>query len=191
MGWSYTRAINYTNTGAIDRKAEVDRHYNWSDENTAVEVVKSCMVGSTYYAALRVTDKKTGKVEIVADVVLTHTDSREYNNFGMKAMSESMGPTEDRCPASILNLLSPTDDEYALDWRQRCRQHIEEKKNPNALGNLPVGTVIKFTLHTGEVVELLKHPAAYQFKKPFWYNARTRKYMPVKYIPKDYKVITV
>ena len=189
MGWDYTHAIHYTAKGAIDRKAEIDDHYNWSSEKTEVALVKSCMVGSTYYAALRVTDKETGNIEIVGEVVLTHTDSREYFNFGMKAMSETMGPTEDKCPASILKLLSPTDSEWANDWRERCRKRIEEKKNPHTLSNLPIGAVIRFTQRSGKVIELLKHPAAYQFKRPFWYNSNDNTYMPATRIPDSYEVV--
>ena len=32
-----------------------------------------------------------------------------------------MGPCEDDCPARILDMLTPTDNENALDWRSRCR----------------------------------------------------------------------
>src|SRR3546814_10831371 len=39
-------------------------------------------------------------------------------------MSENMGPCEADCPAAILELLSPTDHEYALDWRARCRANL-------------------------------------------------------------------
>lgn len=190
MGWDYTHATHYTAKGTIDRKAEVDEHFNWNSPKTEVAIVKSCMVGSTYYAALRVTDKGTGNVETVAEVVLTHADSRAYFNFGMKAISEDMGPAEDRCPAAILKLLSPTDNEYAIDWRERCRKNIEEKKNPNALKNLPIGAVIRFTSRKGESIELLKHPAAYQFKRPFWYCEETGCYMPANRIPDSYEVIS-
>lgn len=105
-------------------------------------------------------------------------------------MEESMGPCEDHCPASILSLLSPTDSEYANNWRERCRKNIEAKKDPHALKNLPVGAVIRFTLHTGESIELLKHAAAYQFKRPFWFCQSSGRYMPVTRIPANYEVVT-
>lgn len=108
----------------------------------------------------------------------------------MKAMSEIMGPAEDRCPASILKLLSPTDNEYASDWRERCWKNIEEKKNPHALSNLPIGAVIRFTQRNGKVIELQKHPAAYQFKRPFWYNSNENTYMPARRIPNIYEVVS-
>lgn len=190
MGWDYTHATHYTAKGTIDRKAEIDEHFNWNSPKTEVEIVKSYMVGSTYYAALRVTNKETGNIEITAEVVLTRTDSREYFNFGMKSISEDMGPAEDRCPASILKLLSPTDNEYAIDWRERCRKNIEAKKNPHTLSNLPIGAVIRFTNWKGEPIELLKHPAAYQFKRPFWYCKESGHYMPANRIPESYEVIS-
>lgn len=119
-----------------------------------------------------------------------YTDSRDDFNFGVKTMEESSGPCEDYCPASILSLLSPTDSEYANSWRDRCRKNIEAKKDPHALKNLPVGAVIRFTLHTGESIELLKHAAAYQFKRPFWFCQSSGCYMPVTRIPANYEVVT-
>ena len=96
----------------------------------------------------------------------------------------------DHCPASILSLLSPTDSEYANNWRERCRKNIEAKKDPHALKNLPVGAVIRFTLHTGESIELLKHGAGYQFKRPFWFCQSSGRYMPATRIPANYEVVT-
>lgn len=173
MGWDYTHATHYTRTGAIDRKAEIDELYTWQNDTRKAEVVRSAMVGGTYYA-----------------VVLAHTNSRDYFNFGVKTMGESSGPCEDHCPASILSLLSPTDSEYANNWRERCRKNIEAKKDPHALKNLPVGAVIRFTLHTGESIELLKHAAAYQFKRPFWFCQSSGRYMPATRIPANYEVVT-
>lgn len=159
MGWDYTHATHYTRTGAIDRKAEIDELYTWQNSTRKAEVVRSAMVGSTYY-------------------------------FGVKTMGESSGPCEDHCPASILSLLSPTDSEYANNWRERCRKNIEAKKDPHALKNLPVGAVIRFIKYNGEAVELMKHLAAYQFKRPFWYCKESGCYMPATRIPDSYEVVT-
>lgn len=70
------------------------------------------------------------------------------------------------------------------------RRYIEAKKDPHALKNLPVGAVIRFTLHTGESIELLKHAAAHQFKRPFWFCQSSGRYMPVTRIPANYEVVT-
>jgi hypothetical protein len=163
------------------------------------------MVGSVYYAAVQNLVRYTGKDadgspvyvkipdierETWAAVFLTKTDARDYYNFCYKDMSEDMGPAEASCPASILRLLSPTDSEWANEWREKCRKHIDEKKNPNALSNLPVGTVIQYVRRSGETIELYKHPAAYQFKRPFWYCESGNYYVPAKRIPDNYKVIS-
>lgn len=133
MGWDYTHATHYTRTGAIDKKAEIDELYTWQNDTKKYEVVRSCMVGATYYAAVKATVLSTGEVETFAAVALTHTNNRDYFNFGVKTMVESMGPCEDHCPASILSLLSPTDSEYANSWRERCRKNIEEDRRMAAI----------------------------------------------------------
>lgn len=91
MGWDYTHATHYTRTGAIDRKTEIDELYTWQNDTKKYEVVRSCMVGATYYAAVKATVLSTGEVETFAAVVLTHTNNRDYFNFGVKTMEESMG----------------------------------------------------------------------------------------------------
>lgn len=94
MGWDYTHATHYTRTGAIDRKAEIDELYTWQNDTRKAEVVRSAMVGGTYYAAVKVTILSTGEAETFAAVVLTHTNSRDYFNFGVKTMGESSGPVK-------------------------------------------------------------------------------------------------
>lgn len=42
-------------------------------------------------------------------------------------LSENMGPCEADCPASILDLLTPTEHRHALDWRERCRANIARR----------------------------------------------------------------
>lgn len=202
---NYAREVHDREQNAVDTLAEVfqmdaetrNRLYiaaravnRWRNDTRKAEVVRSAMVGGTYYAAVKVTILSTGETETFAAVVLTHTNSRDYFNFGVKTMGESSGPCEDHCPASILSLLSPTDSEYANNWRERCRKNIEAKKDPHALKNLPVGAVIRFTLHTGESIELLKHAAAYQFKRPFWFCQSSGRYMPATRIPANYEVVT-
>lgn len=86
MGWDYTHATHYTRTGAIDRKAEIDELYTWHNGTRKAEVVRSAMVGSTYYAAIKITELSTGETETAAAVALTHTNSRDYFNFGVKTM---------------------------------------------------------------------------------------------------------
>jgi hypothetical protein len=204
MGWtSYhveptynPKAKKYT----VDRKAECDRLFNqdmvtYNDDKVIgkFEVIKSYVVGSTYYAAVKrtkfATETEPEDSCVFAAVVLTSVDNKDYHNFSYKDMDETVGPYQYSCPKSILDLLSPTDNEYANAWRERCYEVLKAKKNPNALGNLPIGSQIKYVNHKGEEVVLFKHPAAYQFKRPFWMCMDQDKYVSPKHIPSNYEVI--
>lgn len=180
MGWTYQPAKYYKPCGKIDRKAECDNIATWENDLRKFEVLKSAMKGSTYYAALRKTEKDTGKVSVIALVILTGTAMRDYCNFGWKDISEDCGPCEDDCPKSILTLLTETDSEYAYEWRKRCWAKINARKSDSqSLSKLKYGDVIEFT--TGGVTyRVKKMEPCYQFKTA-WYM-RTDKW---SYIPKN------
>ena len=145
MGWTEYHASHYKN-GKVDRKAELDAMYNWEDENRKVEVLKSSMVGSTYYAAVKSYNKTNGYERVCAAICLTSTNAKDYYNFAYKDMDETCGPYKYDCPKGILDMLTPTDNEYALEWRKACRDNITQKKNPNGFNKLPVGTIIKVVM---------------------------------------------
>lgn len=162
MGWLEYRATHYKN-GKVDRKAEMDSKFNWEDESRKVEVLKSSMAGSTYYAAVKSLNKTNGHECVTAAVCLTSTNSKDYYNFAYKGMDESMGPYKYDCPKGILDLLTPTESEYANEWRKKCYEQHAKKKDPNSFGKLPVGTVIKVVMpfdtnyfETGQEVTLKK-----------------------------------
>lgn len=157
MGWTeYHASTKYKNGKyVIDRKAECDKLFNddavsWDSERKPIgkfEVLKSAMVGSTYYAAVKrtkfATETTPEHVCVFAAICLTSTNVKEYFNFAYKDMDETCGPCQCDCPKGILDLLTPTENEYALEWRKACYENIANKKNPNSLSKLPVGTVIK------------------------------------------------
>lgn len=178
MGWIEYHASYYKN-GKVDRKTECDNHF---DENKC-KVLKSAMVGSTYYAAVAIENK------VIAAITLTHTDNKKYDNFAYKGMDETYGPYESNCPKGILDLLTPTDNEYANAWRKRCYENLSKKNNPNSLSKLPVGSVIKYTDRNGKEIVLYKHSTAYQFKRPFWMLSDNSGYISPKHIPDNYEVI--
>lgn len=157
MGWTeYHAATQYKNGRyCVDRKAECDRLFNgdmitWDDDHKKIgkyEVLKSAMVGSTYYAAVKrtkfATETEPELSSVFAVICLTSTNMKDYYNFSYKDMDESCGPYQCDCPKGILDLLTPTENEYALEWRKACYENLAKKKNPNALNKLPVGTVIQ------------------------------------------------
>ena len=190
MGWDYTHATHYTRTGAIDRKAEIDELYTWQNDTRKAEVVRSAMVGSTYYAAIKITELSTGETETAAAVALTHTNSRIISTLELRRLGKALDHAKIIARLLFSLFSPPTDSEYANNWRERCIKNIEKKKDPHALKNLPVGAVIRFIKYNGEAVELMKHPAAYQFKRPFWYCKESGCYMPATRIPDSYEVVT-
>lgn len=167
MGWTSYRATHYKWVGkgikrsyVVDRKAECDAYFMEGLNRGYYDVLKSSMVGSVYYAAVKplqryskdddgneiIVDIPTNEQKVFGAVFLTSTDSKDHFNFSYKDMDESYGPCYYDCPKGILDLLTPTDNEYANNWRAKCREQLEKKKNPNALSKLPEYTVIKVVL---------------------------------------------
>lgn len=153
MGWTSYHATHYKN-GKIDRKAECDAYFLDGLNAGYYDVLKSSMVGSTYYAAVKplkkygsdgkeVVDIPESEQEVIGVVFLTSTDSKDYYNFSYKDMSETMGPYQRECPKSILDLLTPTENTYANEWRKDCYANLAKKKDKDSLNNLPVGSVIR------------------------------------------------
>jgi hypothetical protein len=84
------------------------------------EVVACGTKNNVFYAAVR--ERETN--EVWALVVLLRR-GRGHFNFSYKEMEETMGPVESSCPASVLEALTPTTNEYALQWRARCAARLE------------------------------------------------------------------
>ena len=136
----------------VDRRKELDDKFTWKrvDENgneKTGEVLKSAMVGSVYYAAVRINGSKIGAV-----VCLTRGKGRDGTAWGFKDMDETMCPCETKCPASILALLTPTDSENANEWRAQCRENIrksaEVKKHGASAIYAPTGVQITILGHS-------------------------------------------
>ena len=166
MGWDYHHEI-----GPYDRRAICRRHIG-----NGYEVVKDAVVGTTYYAAIK--SPEDGRV--YALIILTHIDRNSYCNFGMKWMSDDDGPHESKCPTSVLKELSPTENKYALEWRERCSEYKDERKQ---LLDAPIGTRLRVTLRNGEERIVVKRAPAYQFKS--WWLLIDGSY---KYIKKSWVV---
>ena len=156
MGWTSYEATYFKKNGDIDRKAECDAYF-MRDNAGHYKVLKSSMKGTVYYAAVTTLTKYIGKdengksmyesipedkQEVWAAVFLTRTEEGQY--FHYKDQDETAGPCEDHCPKCILDLLSNTDHELALDWRKRCRKNIQKSNKLSKLDRLKNGSVIRF-----------------------------------------------
>lgn len=191
MGWTSYHAEFYKN-GTVDRKKEIDKLWTQAERKKYPElnVLKSRMIGSTYYAAIE--EKEKGVVKnVFAVVVLTSVNMKDYFNFSYKEMSESAGPYRYDCPKGILDLLTYTDDEYAIRWRNKCRENIQKKKDRLTKGTLPIGSIIRFKRYNGEIVVLEKMRSMSPLKTGWWYCAESNTYYPLNHIPNEFEIIKI
>lgn len=129
MGW-----LIYNHVPASIRN-EIERLCTWTSKAGRGHPLLICQRGTVWYAAVR-SEPHAGRSEgmsgggsfetdaaggyVFAAVFLT---TRQDGGWGYKDMDETMGPREAQAPAKLLDMLSPTTSAYALEWRQRCRDH--------------------------------------------------------------------
>lgn len=80
--------------------------------------------------------------------------SKRKTGFEYKDMHEDMGPYFYDAPVSLLNKLTPTTNENAMRWREKCRQNIALKKSKNMV-----------KLNEGDEVSVEKYSWAYNRQK--------------------------
>ena len=157
MGWThcaFASNYKYVRKGwktyrVVDRQKECDHRLTWERKEAEVfdgrvyppmkdTVLKSAMVGSVYYAAVRREVK--GKEPYVWAAVFLTCGKTKWDNteWGYKDMSEDCMPYCFDCPASILALLTPTDSASANKWREECRKRIAEKAAKRKAGPQPL-----------------------------------------------------
>lgn len=97
--------------------AEIREHILQEDFGNS-EVLDIGGAGKAYYLAVKAPDGR-----IFGAVVLV---SQRNGYVATKVMDESMHPYYYDCPKRILNLLSPTDNKNALDWRNKCWERFNK-----------------------------------------------------------------
>ena len=111
MGWT-----------GIYNKPKSLKDFFFSEYNSEnLEPIKCAVKGTTIYGAVK--NKRTN--EIFGLVVLT---SNKKDEFMYKDMDDTCGPYHYDCPESILKLLTPTDNEYANNWRNECRKNATKNQ---------------------------------------------------------------
>lgn len=149
MGWTFT-----TRTKGVPLTEYFIDHgvLSWSaeSENTYRVLASSTIKLTEYYAAVEKINKLSGERTVWCAVFMCQFVRGRHQNFGYKDMDETVGPCIDNCPEHILDLLTPTDQEWANEWRQRCRAKIAAHK---ARPKVVVGTIFKGFDRKFEVVE--------------------------------------
>ena len=128
MGW--TGILVSVSNKEFNRKQFLDSEFTYEFKNNGTEgmceVVKSSMVGSTWYGAIHYHSKAPisgiEKDYVYGMVILTQFKN---NEFMYKEIPETAGPNYYDCPQSILNLLSPCSEiedyrDWAKEWREKC-----------------------------------------------------------------------
>jgi hypothetical protein len=130
MGWT----CQDIPSGPVNRRVFCREAYTWSPDSVIKgEILAEGMVGSTWYAAIRTTNKETGVSQVWGAICLTNVSVVDgHRQICIKELEEDMGQVEDRCPVRILDLLdrlAPDPGANALEWRAKCRAyHAKQRK---------------------------------------------------------------
>lgn len=85
------------------------------------DVIDHAVKGTVIYVAVHTPDGA-----IVAHVITTRKAPDGW--WFYKAVPESAGPCEDKCPLRILRLLTdPAPGDWAQQWRERCRSQFKRR----------------------------------------------------------------
>lgn len=142
MGWLYMYSLD----GHKTPKAYLDNQLTYSNERVTSKVLDSASKLGAYYAAVEHAFPD-GRRDVFAVICLVNYRKSGYKDgtiFGYKDMSENMGPYEVECPLRILDLLTPTDNENANQWRQACRARAV-KRLPKPDETFKLAHPLKFT----------------------------------------------
>lgn len=108
----------------------------WDNEEKGVKhrcLASSILRRTTAYGAMEITGPGA-EHRVIGIVFLLKYAPKEYPyDFGYKDLDEDMGPFESQCPDRVLDLLTPTENETALRWRERCREYNQETRRISAL----------------------------------------------------------
>jgi hypothetical protein len=143
MGWLYM----YSMDGHKTPKQYLDAQFTFENERRKLTVLDSAAKLGTYYAAVESIAKATGEREVFALVCLTNYRPKGFSDgttFGYKDMDETMGPNACECPARILDLLTPTTNDYANEWRKNCRERVT-KRMPKPGETFTLAHPLRFT----------------------------------------------
>ena len=121
MGWDVTQVGKNISTKKFlewDIKQEIGSNY----ELLALGEGKNFHGTKPFYAAFKSNNNNSGNVFAV--VYLT---KRRNGSVAVKSITEGAGPFYFDCPAKVFNVLTETDNEYALEWRSKVQAYLTEK----------------------------------------------------------------
>jgi hypothetical protein len=129
MGWLFSERWQ--------TKSEMVRHLTRTNHHTGIDggvvifsTIKKCVRGNTLYAVQRTRALHATSVALVNTFISIYLmrSSKNSGGWGYKDMEESCGPCEHGCPTSYFDIVGPPPNEYAKQWRARCRLYELRKK---------------------------------------------------------------
>ena len=164
MGWLSMQSLD----GHRGPREYLDAQFDYENEDRRSKVLRSSLFRRVYYAAVETVYRETGTREVWALVCLVKYNPRARDGFifAYKDMEEMMGPYYFDCPAAILDLLTPTDNTHALEWRKTCREKAAADKAMRAKPLPRPGQIIVFEIpvdfrngRSFERMEAIAHPS--------------------------------
>lgn len=129
MGWSCeTRPASF--------KCWIDRMYTFENEATSNRLLAYALKDMrVVYSVIEVTDKKTGSVEVVPDVMLVRFNREKRNSdyLDYNFCYKGVGPDDYyiKCPKDLLTRLTPQTNERAAKWVEACwNWHLNNAARP-------------------------------------------------------------
>jgi len=119
MGWTYMRSLG----GHATPKDYLDAQFTFETSDASLKVLRSELADDrVYYAAVERLPRAGGDRIVFGLVCLVDHDPQWVDRFGYKDMTETMGPYYWDCPVEILDLLTPAENAFAVEWRRKCRE---------------------------------------------------------------------
>jgi len=119
------------------------KHVFEPDDN--YQLLDMSIRGNVAYCAVKV------KNSLIYGVVVQLL--RDRGDWNYRIIGENEGPRVYDCPARILDRLSPNEAEYAINWRQKCRERLAMSRKTIKDGSvITLQTPIRFTDGVSESV---------------------------------------
>lgn len=192
MGWLSMMSLS----GYRTPKAYLDAQFTWSNE-TDNRVLRSSIVGRVYYAAVERTGREGGDRKVFAVLCLFRytPKARDGYVFAYKDMDEAVGPCERHCPAAILDLLTPTDYDYAIQWRADCRanlasaREVRRKRRPVEGDTVVLAKALRFT--DGAVLQRFRATRLPRRRNLVFQSLESSRFYRIGLARRDYKIVSV
>lgn len=119
MGWSTTQRLRH-NEFDTDERFLMEQVMGANFTLHGIAKVSENRDNGIIYAAMSNNNKPE---EVFAFIMRYEWDDSDKYNYAFNYWSDESGTTYCDCPGPILDLLSPTDNKYAVEWRQKCRNN--------------------------------------------------------------------